>query len=159
MIGTAAAGLSSHVASVFWIPSALAAGVLMLAMVHLWQHVRGPLPVPASSFDQLTDADLKAQVTNWLITKLSVRAFHITAVTLFGSVVHNHFKTSDVDVIVRFAPLRERQIALAVRKIKGPMSSEFKRQFGHDLHVKFFCAEEVEGYNAFLASTKHESII
>jgi predicted nucleotidyltransferase len=110
------------------------------------------------SLESLEDADLKTAASKWLRAKLSARGLHITNAALFGSIVHEHFKTSDVDVIVKFAALSERQIASAVRQIKGPLASAFERQFGHDLHVKFFCTEEVEGHSAFLASTKHETL-
>jgi hypothetical protein len=60
---------------------------------------------------------------------------------------------------VKFKPIPDAQIGRLVRRIKGPVAEEFKLTFGHDLHVKFFCAGEEAGYDAFTADTKHEEII
>lgn len=133
-----------------------------LVAIGLWLFFYRPAPSSeraSVSTAGLEDADLKKMVSKWLIAKLSDRKLHVQRAALFGSIVHDHFRTSDVDVIVKFKPISDAQIGRLVRRIKGPIADEFKRTFGHDLHVKFFCAGEGPGYDAFAADTKHEEII
>jgi predicted nucleotidyltransferase len=134
---------------------------LVLVVVGVWLFFRAKTPpqrfAPAT-VAALEDADLKKTASKWLIAKLSDRKLYVQHLTLFGSIVHDHFRTSDVDVIVRFRPVSDAKIARAVRSIKGTLADQFKQIFGHDLHIKFFCADEKSGYEAFIASTKHEEI-
>lgn len=159
MMGTAIVAAIYRVPPVLWVPSALAAAALGLVGAVYYRAFRDPnfgRAAPKSA-DALEDADLKKIVSKWLIAKLSDS--RVQQAALFGSVVHDHFTTSDIDVIVRFKQMPDAQVGKAVRHIKGPIAERFKDQFGHDLHVKFFMAAEKAGYEAFAANTKHEKII
>ncbi len=160
MIGVAIIALIYGIPPVLWIPSALAAAVLSLVCAVYYRAFRDPNfgRVAPKSIAALEDADLKKIASKWLIEKLSDRKLHVQHLTLFGSIVHDHFRTSDIDVIVRFKPVSDAKIGRAVRNIKAKIVGQFKQTFDHDLHVKFFCAHEKAGYDAFVADTKHEEI-
>jgi predicted nucleotidyltransferase len=161
MVGGALIGYIYSIPPVFWIPSALAAGALVLLCAILWRALHDPNfgRIAPKSIAALEDFDLKMQASKWLAARLSEQKFHIQQAALFGSIVHDHFRTSDVDVIVRFKPISNRIVGKTVRRIKSQLGPEFKERFGHDLHVKFFCADEIPGYDTFAADTKHEQII
>jgi predicted nucleotidyltransferase len=108
---------------------------------------------------QLEYIDLKKAARNWLRTKLSDSKLAVQQAWLFGSITHDHYDTSDVDIIILFKPMGERQIAAAVRKITDQLASQFRLKFNRDLHVKFFCAHEENNRMNFLARTKHEALI
>ncbi|HEY8696417.1 MAG TPA: hypothetical protein VIM02_02275 [Rhizomicrobium sp.] len=110
-------------------------------------------------YEILADEDLRKQASKWLAHKLSERRLHVRSVTLFGSITHDHFATSDVDVIVSFEEMRDHQIAAAVRRIKGILAAEFIRTFGHKLHVTFFCAGEAADHVSFLAKQANPEVI
>jgi predicted nucleotidyltransferase len=127
MIGTALVALIYSIPPILWIPSALLAAILVLACAILWRAWRDPNfgRVVPKSIAALEDDDLKKQASRWLIARLSEQKFHIQQAALFGSIVHDHFRTSDVDVIVRFKPISEKVIGKTVRRIKGQLANEF----------------------------------
>ena len=97
----------------------------------------------AQPLELLEDADLAKQATRWLSVTLSDRKLHLEKrAYLFGSIIHDHYETSDVDVIVEFQPIKDSQIAKSVRRIRNEIASAFQQKFGHKLHVTFFCANE-----------------
>jgi predicted nucleotidyltransferase len=161
VIGTAIIAVIYGIPPVLWIPSALAAAALVLICAVYYRAFRDPNfgRVAPKSGAALEDADLKKQASKWLITKLSEQKFHVQQAALFGSIVHDHFRTSDVDVIVRFKPISDSAIKKSVRRIKSQLAQDFKQKFGHDLHIKFFLTDELPGYDTFAANTKHEEII
>ena len=111
------------------------------------------------SFEKLANADLKAHASKWLSHALSDRKLGIRSVEMFGSVVREHYKTSNVNVIVCLASMRNSRIAASVRRIRGSIANDFERTFGHKLRVQFFCVSEEEDYQAFKTKVgKHEII-
>jgi predicted nucleotidyltransferase len=160
LIGTAIVAFVTRASPVLWIVGLLLVCFLVLVCAVLWRALCDPdfgHPV-SKSIAELADADLKRQVTKWLRAKLPKDEL-IQRVALFGSIVHDHFKTSDVDLIVQLGPMTKAQIGRTVRRIKSKTAKEFKETFGHNLHVKFFVADEKPGYDGFASDTKHEEII
>jgi predicted nucleotidyltransferase len=105
----------------------------------------------------LKDAELHDQATKWLTGRLSNKKLRVQKAALFGSVVHDHYPTSDVDIVVLFTASSDGQITKIGRQIKGPISNEFRLKFGHSLHVQLFHPIETDRWAAFLTTAgKHE---
>jgi predicted nucleotidyltransferase len=77
------------------------AGVFGLLFAHLWLRLRAPRE-HSRPIEKLADDELKKQTSKWLSHKFSERRLHVRTAELFGSIVHDHYETSDVDVIVCF---------------------------------------------------------
>ncbi len=109
--------------------------------------------------ERLDDKGLHDQARSWLESRLSDRKLLVEHAHLFGSVVHDHYSTSDVDVAVTFKAASEKKIGKAGRRLRGEVAQDFKRTFGHRLHFQFFCAQEAEDQNQFLgAAGKYERL-
>jgi predicted nucleotidyltransferase len=98
-------------------------------------------------------------VTRWLIATLSDSTLRIDLAFLFGSVVHDHYPTSDVDLLVEFEPTTDRKIGSIVRRVKESVAHDFQRTFGHKLHVTFFASDEADSREAFLNRAGNHSLI
>jgi predicted nucleotidyltransferase len=106
------------------------------------------------------EEDKHRRISRWLGVALSERRFGIEHATLFGSIVHDHYPTSDVDLIVLFTQANDRQIRRAVTLIKSELASVFQTTFGHRLHVTFFCSFENHDMVEFIkVAGKHEDIL
>lgn len=103
------------------------------------------------SYQALTESALRERVSTWLPESISAHKLVVSNLWLFGSVLRDHYPTSDVDLVVELPPLPAHRIAACVRKIRGLVTQDFERTFGHKLHVTFFCANEVEERDNFLA--------
>jgi predicted nucleotidyltransferase len=90
------------------------------------------------------------QIVHWLESVLSDNSLRITSAVLFGSVVHDHYDTSDVDAAVMFATIPDSHIGQLVRRIKEKIASDFSTTFTHPLHVTFFCSHEETEMQDFL---------
>jgi predicted nucleotidyltransferase len=99
---------------------------------------------------ELSEAALRARVSQWIPGALKKKKIRADQLLLFGSITHDHYPTSDIDLIVQFSPMSDRKIASAVRMIKGAIAEDFERTFGHRLHVTFFCAHEAASRDSFL---------
>lgn len=141
--------------SPYWITTPIS--LLMFGFV-VWTEIRQRrYAAVAPSIVQLRDAELHDQAAKWLTAKLSNKKLRVHKAALFGSVVHDHYPTSDVDVVVLFAGASDKLVSKIGRKIRGPISNEFRLQFGHPLHVQFFHATERDHLSAFLTKAgKHE---
>ncbi len=119
------------------------AGLLLI----FWDYrVRHPKPAAIAPFAE-SDAELKRQASKWLSHTLGVAGAQ--QVSLFGSITHVHYPTSDVDVIVTLKEMGEAEIARTVRLMKGTVAGDFERTFGHKLHLQFFCAQETKAQEEF----------
>jgi predicted nucleotidyltransferase len=115
---------------------------------------QSPTSLRKSAMDEmipLEDIELHDQASRWLSGWLSSEDLRVQRAVLFGSVVHEHYPTSDVDVIVLSKPITGRTAKSVGRRIKSEMRREFKLRFGHPLHVQLFLAGEKERFDAFLS--------
>ena len=107
-----------------------------------------------------TEKDMHERAAKWLASLLSEHKFYVNQAFLFGSIIHDDYQTSDVDLIVEFTSLSDRGLASVVRNIKGKVARDFERTFGHKLHVTFFCSYEIMALDEFLRRAgNYESII
>lgn len=107
----------------------------------------------------LAEAELRRQAVSWLAGRLEDRKLRVGSAYLFGSVLHDHYPTSDVDLAIQFEPLNERNLGRAAKRFKRQLSQDFGGTFGHPLHVTFFTADEQERRDAFLLKAgKHERL-
>lgn len=114
-------------------------------------------PGVVTAAEQLLNGDLHDQAVCWLSRRLSDRRFNVWQAALFGSILHNHYPTSDIDVLILFRPGSDRKIKQAGRAIKNDMASEFNTRFGHRLHTTLFHHSEEKQFDAFLSKlNKHE---
>jgi hypothetical protein len=106
------------------------------------------------------EGDKHLRVSKWLTNRFSDPHLRVRHAALFGSIVHDHYPTSDVDLVLLFNPRPNRNIAKLVRTTKGDIATTFCNTFGHRLHVTFFCAHEEDDMKKFLSGVgKHETII
>lgn len=107
----------------------------------------------------LEDRDLHDQAKSWLKHRLSEKTLKVKQAFLFGSVIHDHYPTSDVDLGVIVEPTTDRQLARIGRELKKKLAQDFKYTFGHSLHISFFVADEQSRLMDFLAKAgEHEPI-
>jgi hypothetical protein len=81
------------------------------------------------------EREKRDQVTRWLQSVFSDKGLRIRRAFLFGSILHDHYTTSDVDLVVLFDNLSDRRITKLVRRIKGKIRLDFQNTFSHLLHV------------------------
>lgn len=142
--------------SPLWVTLPIAAVALGLIIYEVKQR---PLPKPPPSLEELEDEDLLKQAARWLIARLSDGKLGVRRAILFGSVVHDHFPTSDVDVIVFFKATSDRAVAKAGRKIKAEIGQQFKQRFNHPLHAQLFHANEEMRFSNFVSKLgKYEEL-
>ena len=141
--------------SAFWVTTPIA--FVMFGAV--WREVKKrPLPKPNPTLEQIGDQELREQSAQWLIKRLSNKKMKVERAILFGSIVHDHFPTSDVDVIVVIEQMSNRQSGIAGRKVKE-LRAEFKARFNHALHLQFYLASEKDRLNKFLVGLgKYEEL-
>ena len=97
-----------------------------------------------------TEKEKYEAVAKWLKSVISKREYCVHQAFLFGSIVHEHYPTSDVDLIVQFTTLRDSKLSSIVQKLKGGIARDFKATFQHELHVTFFCSNETNQQDRFL---------
>lgn len=145
-------------------PRWLIFSVLLIGLVALYfydRHLRqgmvaiSPAPVP----ERLEEIEKHKQISRWLGHELSEKSSQINSVVLFGSIVHDHYPTSDVDLLIYLRRMSDRRIGPLVRHIKQKVATEFQNTFSHALHVTFFCEHEGTAMEQFLEKAgKHEAI-
>jgi predicted nucleotidyltransferase len=105
------------------------------------------------------EKDVRDRIVKWLASASAQQKPYVNQAFLFGSVVHDHYPLSDVDLIIEFKPVSDRRLEKLARKIKGKISEEFERTFQHKLHVTFFCSDETAQRDRFLNKAgKHSSV-
>ncbi|QAY96870.1 hypothetical protein CWB41_14945 [Methylovirgula ligni] len=153
-------GIVSLTPVVLWLPIALCCGILALALAHLWRwwH-RSGVGVHDRPIAELKNEELRNRATQWLKSKLSNNGLHVREANLFGSILHDNYPTNDVDVVIEYKPISERQIAAHTRQIRERVAAEFERTFGKRLHATFFCANEGERREQFFARAGEHEVV
>jgi predicted nucleotidyltransferase len=141
----------------WWVPWAFVPvtvmAILVWAAVDADRENRGKL-VP---LETLTEQALREAVTKWLSDRFA--DFGIEKAFLFGSVMHDHYATSDVDVVVVYREMTERQLAKTGRNLKTKVASEFERTFRHPLHFTLIAAQEAVLLQKFLRDAgRHQPV-
>jgi predicted nucleotidyltransferase len=144
--------------SVLWLP------ILLLGLGLIWWDARrrdraSNFRIHTAKYEGAGETDLHARIADWLAKSLAEPALYINQAFLFGSIVHDTYKTSDVDLIIEFKSVGDRQLAARVKKIKGRIAHEFELTFPHKLHVTFFCSNERAQCEQFLAKAGKFEII
>jgi predicted nucleotidyltransferase len=104
----------------------------------------------AKSLERLSENERTYAIEKWLANSFSDKRLSIKRAYLFGSIVHDHYQTSDVDLVAEFLALKDSRIRRNVRDVKDVIAKDFFNTFGHPLHVTFFCSDEDEQRRAFL---------
>lgn len=107
---------------------------------------RQPLPPPS----QLQKQELRRDVIAWLETQLAWKKAHIGRVFLYGSIVHDHYPSTDVDVVIVFMPAWERTIRRAAKYLHEQIRPAFRQRFGMPLHPQFYLASEELALSGYL---------
>ena len=155
-----ATGITNFIGHYWWaIPWCLVplsiSGVIVFAAIDSHSNTIHHTVVPREKLD---DRDLHDRAKSWLESRLSANQL-VDEAFLFGSIVHDHYATSDVDVIVVFKSAREKQIGNAGRELKERVAREFKQNFDHPLHFQLFSADESSRKRKFLTDTgKYEAL-
>jgi predicted nucleotidyltransferase len=125
----------------------------------MWRRSTANARAQISQQEGDAEQDSRDRIVKWLRHICTQPAHCVSQAFLFGSVVHDHFPTSDVDLIIQFKPINNRRLKNLVRTIKGRISEDFERTFRHKLHVTFFCSDEAAQLDQFLVKAgKHEAI-
>lgn len=110
-------------------------------------------PVPTSG--QVHERELFDAVHRWLERELSDTKLHIQQAFLFGSILHDHYATSGVDLIVVLHPKSNNR--RAGDRLRNRIAPHFKKHFGHRLHLEFKSETELSGFLS--RAGEHEQLI
>ena len=141
--------------SAYWVTTPIAFAMF----IAVWREVkRRPLPGPSPTIEQLGDQELHEQSAQWLIKRFSDTKMNVERAILFGSIVHDHFSTADVDLIVVIKEISYRKSTAAGRRVKG-LRADFKARFNHALHLQVYFASEKNRLTRFLSGLgKYEEL-
>jgi len=98
--------------------------------------------------EYLTEQALREAVIKWLSHRFS--DFKIEKAFLFGSIMHDDYATSDVDVVVVYRSMSDKQLTKIGRTLKTKVANDFKVTFGHPLHLTLIAAQEAQILEGFL---------
>lgn len=113
---------------------------------------------PLSPMEKLEGRALYEQSKAWLEKRLSEKRMKAESAFLFGSVIHDHFPTTDVDVLVVLQKASDGASARAGQRIKD-LRKGFLKRFGHTLDVQLFLSREEGGVKTFLCKlNKYEKL-
>ena len=130
---------------------AFAAILTLVPRIFLWVKNADKTPYSLGLLVRLKDQKLRDLASRWLSRKLFDPDLCVERAILFGSVVHDHFPTSDVDVLILMKPVAYRKAVKSGRKIKTEVRRNFKQTFDHQLHFQFFVYDEKDRFDKFLA--------
>lgn len=135
-----------------WIPWSLVPLTLVVLMILAAIDAKAILLEPLPSIEQIKDQDLYMQAKAWLETRLSQKHLYVAEAFLYGSIVHDHYPTSDVDVLIVYKSASDKRLKRAGQELQEMVKREFRHRFGHALHSKFLCAAESELQRDYLAT-------
>jgi hypothetical protein len=110
---------------------------------------------PTISSEQAEQQELLEDVMRWLSDNLGANKLHVHQAFLFGSVVHDHYQTRDVDVCLVLD--RNSNQRRAGDLLRNQVAVRFKKHFGYQLHLKFCAPDEVSEF--LEGAVKSESLI
>ena len=130
---------------------AFAAILDLVHRIFLWSKNANKTPCSLGLLVQLEDRHFHDMASRWLSRKLSDSKLCVERAILFGSVVHDHFPTSDVDVIIFAKPMSDKKARRMGRKIKTELCRDFNQTHNHPLHVQLYGASEKGRFEKFLS--------
>src|SRR6266481_1881310 len=93
-------------AHAWWIPWGLVPLTVIVMLIWIAIDTRKLARSRMVPIEQLEDHELYAQATVWLSKRLAERKLHVEGACLFGSIMHDRYPTSDVDVAIWFKPIK-----------------------------------------------------
>ena len=89
-------------------------------------------------------------ITNWLKLRLTKTKLGISEAYLFGSITHSSYETDDVDVVLLFKEMTQKEY---MKKAEKQLIIErvFARTFGKKLHYQRFLVEESNEFHEFVS--------
>lgn len=125
---------------------------LLWAPIQLWREDRQKrlreLALPSAS--QIEQRDVLDAAREWLESRLGARNLYVGEAYLYGSVVHDHYPTSDVDVLIAFKAASMKRLRSAGLILREELRREFRQDFQRALHIKVFCAHERDRQAAYM---------
>lgn len=112
------------------------------------------VPVLVGSQEQT----LRDAVRPWLKSRLAASKLQVEHAGLFGSILRDHYTTSDVDLAVLVKPVTEKRFGRIAACLRGVVARDFKESFGHRLQVQFFSANDIDAFNTFCTDDKFEAL-
>lgn len=122
----------------------IVAYVVATTVVEARNAIREGRHQPIIPSERVEQQELLERVTVWLRDNLAAYKLHIHQAFLFGSVVCDHYQTRDVDVCLVLDPNRNQRRAGDV--LRNQLAVQFKKEFGHRLHLKFCAPHEASGF-------------
>jgi predicted nucleotidyltransferase len=136
--------------------------VVGAALVLLYGFLRKKEKPRAITVEQLKDQQISIAMFKWICKWLSNDELKVKHAILFGSMVHDHYPTSDVDLLLLFLPMEDNTFSRISRAVKQDIRQDFSKVFGplHPLHVQILHAsEEAKGLPEFLSKAgRYESL-
>jgi hypothetical protein len=109
---------------------------------------------PVPNLDQVRERELLQTVSSWLVNRLADRGLRIDQAFLFGSVIHDHYPTADVDLALVLKSNANRR---APDRLRNTVAVEFKQKFNRRLHLKFCVLDEIEDF--LIRAGDHQEIV
>ncbi|MBI2831107.1 MAG: hypothetical protein HYX79_02490 [Chloroflexi bacterium] len=95
-------------------------------------------------------ADEAKRVAIWLGRHLANLNIGISEAYLFGSITHNYYESDDVDVVLKFRDMNDKEYVKKERKLT-PIAKDFNRTFGKRLHFQRYLASESNEFERFVS--------
>lgn len=96
------------------------------------------------------EADEAKSISFWLRSHLSNANLGIAEAYLFGSVTHNDYESNDVDVVLMFQDMKDKEYIAKERKLR-PIAEQFNNTFGKEIHFQRFLASESDKFQVFIS--------
>ena len=94
--------------------------------------------------EKIKERTLLADVQNWLAIELSARRLQVSSAFLFGSVVHDHYPTNDVDLVIVLKSGVNK--SRAGTRLRNDLAVRFKQTFNYPLHLEWKTPDELGGF-------------
>lgn len=96
------------------------------------------------------EADEAKGISFWLNRHLSNANIGICEAYLFGSVTHNDYESRDVDVVLIFKDMKDKEYIKKERKLTA-IAEKFYETFGKKIHFQRFLASESDRFKRFVS--------
>lgn len=105
-----------------------------------------------------SQSDEAKRIAKWLRWHLDNLNIGISKAYLFGSITHNYYKSEDVDVVLKFRDMKDKEYVKNEHKLQ-PLVIEFNKTFGKQLHFQRFLASESDSFNKFISKQSEPLLI
>jgi predicted nucleotidyltransferase len=94
--------------------------------------------------------DQAKTISVWLSRHLANANIGISEAYLFGSVTHNDYESHDVDVVLMFKDMKDKEYIKKERKLTA-IAEQFNETFGKQIHFQRFLASESGEFQRFIS--------